>query len=76
MPEIVLAPLLAFDGRGHRLGYGAGFYDMTFAALARGTAPLRVGYCFACQEIAAVPADASDVPLELVVTEAGCRAIT
>ena len=34
VPEIVLAPLLAFDARGNRLGYGAGFYDMTFAAIA------------------------------------------
>ena len=75
LPRIVLAPLLAFDGQGRRLGYGAAFYDMTFAALAA-SAPLRVGYCFACQEIPAVPADASDVPLQLVVTEAGCRAIT
>ena len=75
LPRIVLAPLLAFDGQGRRLGYGAAFYDMTFAALAD-TAPLRVGYCFACQEIPAVPADASDVPLQLVVTEAGCRTIT
>ncbi len=75
LPRIVLAPLLAYDGQGRRLGYGAAFYDMTFAELAE-TAPLRVGYCFACQEVPAVPADASDVPLQLVVTEAGCRTIT
>jgi len=75
LPRIVLAPLLAFDRAGRRLGYGAAFYDMTFAALAA-AAPLRVGYCFACQEVAAVPADASDVALELVVTETGCHVIT
>ena len=75
LPRIVLAPLLAFDSQGQRLGYGAAFYDMTFAALAA-AAPLRVGYCFACQEVAAVPADASDVALELVVTETGCHVIT
>lgn len=75
IPDIVLAPLLAFDSRGRRLGYGAGFYDMTFAAIAStGAQPMRVGYCFAGQEVSAVPADATDVPLEQVVTEAGCRA--
>ena len=52
LPEIVLAPLLAFDRSGHRLGYGAGFYDMTFAAIAAaGGSPLRAGYCFAGQEV-------------------------
>jgi len=74
VPEIVLAPLLAFDARGNRLGYGAGFYDMTFAAIAAaGVAPVRCGYCFASQEVGEVPADATDVPLDLVVTEAGFR---
>jgi 5-formyltetrahydrofolate cyclo-ligase len=72
VPEIVLAPLLAFDRRGHRLGYGAGFYDRTFDAIvAAGGEPLRVGYCFACQEIAEVPVDETDVPLDAVVTEEG-----
>lgn len=72
LPEIVLAPLLAFDRRGHRLGYGAGFYDRTFDAVeAAGGAPLRVGLCFACQEVAEVPVDETDVPLDLVVTEEG-----
>jgi 5-formyltetrahydrofolate cyclo-ligase len=73
VPGIVLAPLLAFDRRGRRLGYGAGFYDMTFAAIAAaGGGPVRAGLAFACQEVDAVPADDTDVPLELVVTEAGC----
>ena len=70
----MLAPLLAFDARGNRLGYGAGFYDMTFAAIAAaGAAPVRCGYCFAGQEVGEVPADATDIPLDLVVTEAGFR---
>ena len=76
LPEIVLAPLLAFDRMGHRLGYGAGFYDMTFAAIAAaGGSPVRAGYCFAGQEVDLVPVDDTDVPLDLVVTEAGCRSI-
>src|SRR5215813_10491776 len=32
-PDILLVPLAAFDRRGHRIGYGAGYYDMTIAAL-------------------------------------------
>jgi 5-formyltetrahydrofolate cyclo-ligase len=74
LPEIVLAPLLAFDRDGRRLGYGAGFYDLTFAAVAAaGSDPLRGGYCFSGQEVDQVPADETDVALEVVVTEAGCR---
>jgi 5-formyltetrahydrofolate cyclo-ligase len=76
LPDLVLAPLLAFDADGRRLGYGAGFYDMTFVAIAAaGGNPIRSGYCFSGQEVASVPADASDVPLEFVVTEQGCRAL-
>jgi 5-formyltetrahydrofolate cyclo-ligase len=76
LPEIVLAPLLAFDRQGHRLGYGAGFYDRTFAAIqAADVRPFRAGLAFACQEVAAVPVDATDVPLELVLTEAGPVAV-
>ncbi len=74
LPGIVLAPLLAFDARGNRLGYGAGFYDRTFAAIAAaGAAPIRCGFCFAAQEVADVPAGPSDIMLQLVVTETGWR---
>jgi len=72
LPDLVLAPLLAFDRRGGRLGYGAGFYDRTFTAIAdAGGRPLRAGLCFAAQEVEEVPVDATDVPLELIVTENG-----
>lgn len=76
LPGIVLAPLLAFDRRGGRLGYGAGFYDRTFTALATsGCRPLRAGYCLAAQEMAEVPMDDTDIPLELVITEAGAHRV-
>jgi 5-formyltetrahydrofolate cyclo-ligase len=74
VPDIVLAPLLAFDREGRRLGYGAGYYDLTFAALAEaGHRPFRCGLALAAQEVDEVPETASDVRLEAVVTESGLR---
>lgn len=76
LPGIVLAPLLAFDRYGGRLGYGAGFYDRTFTTLAEaGCRPLRAGYCLAAQEVPEVPVDDTDIPLELVITEAGAQRV-
>ena len=68
----MLAPLLAFDRGGRRLGYGAGFYDMTFAALA--AAGVRRGGSASAspaRRSTSVPADATDVALDLVITETG-----
>ena len=61
--------LLAFDRRGHRIGYGAGYYDMTIATLRAKKPLVAVGIAFAAQEIAAVPTDPSDARLDLVLTE-------
>ena len=59
-PDILLVPLLAFDRAGHRVGYGAGYYDMTIARL-RGMKPVTaIGLAFAAQEIARVPVTARD----------------
>jgi 5-formyltetrahydrofolate cyclo-ligase len=68
-PDILIVPLLAFDRAGHRIGYGAGYYDMTIARL-RGLKPVvAIGIAFAAQEIAAVPATPRDARLDLVLTE-------
>jgi 5-formyltetrahydrofolate cyclo-ligase len=76
VPDIILTPLLAFDARGNRLGYGAGFYDRTFAAIsASGGDVLRCGFCFAAQEVHEVPAGPDDIPLQQVVTETGWRSL-
>jgi len=70
-PEFLVVPLLAFDTRGHRLGYGGGYYDRTLAHL-RETAPVRaVGIAYADQEIAAVPDGANDMRLDAIITERG-----
>jgi 5-formyltetrahydrofolate cyclo-ligase len=68
-PDLLLVPLLAFDRAGHRIGYGAGYYDMTIAALRAQRVVVAIGVAFAAQEIAAVPATPRDVPLDLVLTE-------
>ena len=72
MPDIVLAPLLGFDRRGGRIGYGKGHYDRTLAAL-RALKPLAVvGLAYAVQEVDAVPADPSDQRLDWILTPEFC----
>jgi 5-formyltetrahydrofolate cyclo-ligase len=68
-PDIMLVPLLAFDRRGHRIGYGAGYYDMTINRV-RGLKPvIAIGVAFAAQEVPEVPASPRDERLDLVLTE-------
>lgn len=70
--DVVCLPLLGFDRLGGRLGQGGGFYDATFAFRRHGASrPLLLGVAFACQEIANVPREAWDVPLDRIVTEQG-----
>jgi 5-formyltetrahydrofolate cyclo-ligase len=70
-PGLLLVPLLAFDAAGYRLGYGGGFYDRSLALLRRTGDILAVGLAYAAQQVAAVPCEATDQALDLVVTEAG-----
>ena len=70
-PDILIVPLLAFDRRGHRIGYGAGYYDMTIARLRAMKPVMAIGVAFAVQEITAVPATPRDARLDLVLTERG-----
>jgi 5-formyltetrahydrofolate cyclo-ligase len=68
-PDILLVPLLAFDREGFRLGYGAGYYDMTIHRL-RGLKPVTaVGVAFAAQEVPKIPTTPRDERLDLVLTE-------
>jgi 5-formyltetrahydrofolate cyclo-ligase len=68
-PDILLVPLAAFDRTGHRIGYGAGYYDLTLAGLRARKPIVAVGLAYAAQEISAVPATARDARLDLVLTE-------
>ena len=70
-PEILIVPLLSFDRKGGRLGYGGGFYDRTLEMLRSRRATLAIGFAFAGQEVEAAPLEATDQPLDLIVTEAG-----
>jgi 5-formyltetrahydrofolate cyclo-ligase len=70
--ELVLVPLLGFDRRGHRLGYGGGFYDRSFAflqAVERPALPLLVGIGYSFQEVDTLAAESWDVKLDLIATE-------
>ncbi|WP_434613258.1 5-formyltetrahydrofolate cyclo-ligase [Tabrizicola sp. M-4] len=72
-PEVVIVPLVGFDARGYRLGYGGGFYDRTLAGLRARHGVLAVGFAFAAQELPEVPIDQYDQRLDVIVTEQGIR---
>ena len=73
-PDLMLMPLAAFDARGHRIGYGGGYYDRAIARLhAQGRTPTLVGVAFDCQAVERVPDEPHDVVLGAVLTESGLR---
>ena len=72
-PSILLVPMLAFDTEGYRLGYGGGFYDITLGALRAAGDIHAIGVAFAGQEVAALPREAHDQKLDMIVTEDGVR---
>jgi len=72
-PEVLIVPLLSFDARGYRLGYGGGFYDRTLEGLRARGPVLAVGFAFDVQEVEEVPTEPTDQRLDAVVTESGVR---
>jgi len=73
LPDIVLVPLLAFDAKGYRLGYGGGFYDRTLRALRSLKSVLAVGLALDELEVDAVPHLDYDERLDWVLTPSGAR---
>jgi 5-formyltetrahydrofolate cyclo-ligase len=73
VPDLVIAPVLAFDGTGRRLGQGAGSYDRTLQALRACGSVFVLGIAYACQEVTELPADAHDQPLDAILTETGYK---
>ena len=65
------APLVAFDAKGYRLGYGGGFYDRSFVALRQHHQVLGIGFAYAAQELPEVPTEPTDQRLDMIVTERG-----
>jgi 5-formyltetrahydrofolate cyclo-ligase len=70
-PDALLVPMLAYDARGHRLGYGGGFYDRTIAGLRARGAVAAFGFAYAAQQVDAVPDGETDMRLDAVITEEG-----
>jgi 5-formyltetrahydrofolate cyclo-ligase len=66
--DVVIVPALQLDARGHRIGYGAGFYDRALARFCPPAVAIGVGFDF--QLIAEVPVTEGDFALDLVVTDA------
>ncbi|HVX92192.1 MAG TPA: 5-formyltetrahydrofolate cyclo-ligase [Xanthobacteraceae bacterium] len=76
-PDILIVPLLAFDRGGRRIGYGAGYYDMTIGRLRAMKPVVAMGIAYAAQEVDSVPVTPRDARLDLVLTEReviDCRA--
>jgi 5-formyltetrahydrofolate cyclo-ligase len=72
-PTVLLVPLLGFDGAGYRLGNGGGYYDRTLAVL--DPMPLTIGIGYECGRLETIYPQAHDIPLDAIVTEAGCTRI-
>ncbi|HUB95436.1 MAG TPA: 5-formyltetrahydrofolate cyclo-ligase [Stellaceae bacterium] len=72
-PEALIVPLLGFDEAGYRLGYGAGFYDRTFAAFA--AKPFAIGVGFELGRLATLYPQPHDIAMDRIVTEAGVFAV-
>ncbi|WP_207539560.1 5-formyltetrahydrofolate cyclo-ligase [Sabulicella rubraurantiaca] len=69
LPDILLVPLVGFDGCGHRLGYGGGYYDRTLAAMA--PKPIAIGVGFEMSRLGTIYPQPHDIPMDLVITERG-----
>ena len=69
LPDCLLVPLVGFDGAGHRLGYGGGYYDRTLAALPGPPPAIGVGYAF--QRLPDLRPQPHDRPMDAIATEEG-----
>jgi 5-formyltetrahydrofolate cyclo-ligase len=70
LPDVVVSPLVGFDGRGYRLGYGGGYYDRTLAALRdAGRPPRAIGVGHELAWLETIHPQPHDVPMAVVVTE-------
>lgn len=73
VPDILIAPLVGFDAAGNRLGYGGGFYDRSVAEIRATKSAAFIGFAYEAQELPALPAEPTDIPLDALITETGVR---
>jgi len=71
LPELLFVPCVGFDDDGYRLGYGGGYYDRTLAGWPAAKKPITVGIAYEACRTQALEREAHDIPLDLIVTEAG-----
>jgi len=71
LPDVVFAPVLAFDRHGGRLGQGGGHYDRTIEALRAAKPVLVIGVAYAGQEVDEIPTEPHDQRLDAILTETG-----
>lgn len=69
VPDVVLAPLMGWDGAGYRLGYGGGYFDRTLAALS--PRPFRIGVGLASAQLPTIYPQPHDIPMDVILTERG-----
>lgn len=69
LPDALIVPMVGFDQKGYRLGYGSGYFDRTLAMYS--AAPLTIGVAFEMQRLDNVHPQSHDIAMDYVVTEAG-----
>ena len=68
-PDILLVPLVAFDSRLNRLGYGGGYYDRYIEKLEKIKKVIKIGLAFSFQKISSIPVNQNDKRLDIIITE-------
>lgn len=66
--DLVFVPLVGFDAKGNRLGMGGGYYDRTLQNVSQTDSAKIVGLAHDCQEVAELPIESWDIPLQLIIT--------
>ena len=68
-PDIILVPLVAFDSRLYRIGYGGGYYDRYIDKISNKKKIFKIGIAHSCQKINKVPTNKYDKKLDIIITE-------
>ena len=73
--DVIFMPLVAFDAKGNRMGMGGGYYDRSLAKCYRQDTtwhrPIRMGVAYSWQQVASIPVEKWDIPLDAIATDEG-----